>query len=111
MEHSERVISFIENSGDTTYKVAKAAGISQSTFSKWRTKPTSKIDSTILEKIANFYGVTIDEIIGNEQKNKPPMLLDDLSPHELELIKMLREGPEDVTAAVYRAVGIDPEEK
>lgn len=71
MEHSESVLHFIESRGDSVYKVAKEAGISQSTFSKWKSKPTSKIDTLILEKIANYYGTSIDELLGRKQKNKP----------------------------------------
>lgn len=69
-------------------------------------------DRNTLQIIADKLNTTVEYLTDQtEQKNKPPMSLGDLTPHELELIKMLREGPEEVTAAVYRAAGVDPETK
>lgn len=78
--------------------------MSRSNVTKWKEGKTPK--SSTVSKVALFFGVTTDYLLGNEQKNKPPMLLDDLEPYELELIKMLREGPEEITDAVYRLAGI-----
>ena len=61
----------MESVGVTGYKLSKATGISESLFGKWKAKPTSKIDATTLKKISDYFGMSIDALIGNEQKNKP----------------------------------------
>ena len=51
--------------GVTAYKVSKETGISQQTFSKWKNKvSTPKIDK--LQKIADYFGVSIDYLMGND---------------------------------------------
>jgi transcriptional regulator with XRE-family HTH domain len=105
-----RILSLIKERKIPKGKFLADLGIDRSALSEW-VKGKHKSYMKYLPQIASYFDVSVDWLSGNEKKNKPPMLLDDLTPHELELIKMLREGPEDVTAAVYRAVGIDPEEK
>ena len=43
MEHTENILRIIEERGITSYKLAKETGISESLFSKWREKPSSKV--------------------------------------------------------------------
>lgn len=46
----------------TTYKVAKATGISQVTFSDWKHgRSNPKADK--LKAIADYFGVTVDDLI------------------------------------------------
>lgn len=80
MEYSEIILKVIENFPLTTYAVSKATGITESTFSNWRKKPTSKMDMSNVIKIANFLDVTIDYLLtGKEPQTKelplaPPYL-------------------------------------
>ena len=58
----EKYVALRDKKGVTDYAVATATGISQSTFSDWksgRSKP--KIEKLL--KIAEFFGVTIKELI------------------------------------------------
>lgn len=50
--------------GVSTYKVAKETGIPQQTFSKWK-KGISTPKADKLQKIADYFGVTIDYLLGN----------------------------------------------
>lgn len=55
----------------SAYKVSKATGISQATLSDWkRGISTPKIDK--LQKIADFFGVSLDYLRTGEQKEKQP---------------------------------------
>lgn len=101
----KNIIFLIESKYQNDIDFEKDFGIARSTVSAWR-KGKLKSYRKMQNKIANFFGVSSDWLAGNEQKNKPPMLLDDLTPYELELIKQLREGPEEITDAVYRLAGI-----
>lgn len=50
----------------STYKVSKDTGISQSIFSAWKSgKSTPKTDK--LQKIADYFGVTLDYLNGNTE--------------------------------------------
>ena len=58
----EKYVALRDAKGVTDYAVAKATGILQSTFSDWksgRSKP--KVEKLL--KIADFFGVTIEELI------------------------------------------------
>lgn len=49
----------------TPYRVAKETGIGQSTFTDWKNgKSTPKQDK--LQKIANYFNVTINQLMGTE---------------------------------------------
>lgn len=84
MENSELILNFIEKRNTSCYKIAQSTGISESTFSKWKVKPTSKVDLSIVQKIATYFNTTIDSILdSNQSKKNMPSLSDD----ELELFQ------------------------
>lgn len=68
MEISQKILSFMEEKGVTAYKLAKDIDISESTISKWKTKPTSKIDADIIGKIANYFNISADLFLGCTQE-------------------------------------------
>ena len=49
--------------GMTQNEIAEKLGVTQQTYSKYE-KGTSNIDSVILTKICNLYGVTADYVLG-----------------------------------------------
>ena len=67
MEHSERILQIIEDSGYTAYRVARDTGISMSLFSQWKKKPTSKIYSGNLVLIADYLGCSVDYLLGRTE--------------------------------------------
>ena len=57
----------LQMKGVSTYRVAKETGINQQTFSKWKNGiSTPKTDK--LQKIADYFGVSIDYLSGNDTK-------------------------------------------
>ncbi len=55
-------VNLLQKYGVTSYKVAKETGISQTTFSNWKSgRSTPKADA--LQKIADYFGVTIDYLM------------------------------------------------
>lgn len=82
MENSELILNFIEKQNVSCYKVAQSTGISESTFSKWKVKPTSKVDLSIVQKIARHFNTTIDIML---DYNQPQRCTSSLSNDELEL--------------------------
>lgn len=59
----------LEKHGITAYKVSKATGIAGSTFSDWKNgRSVPKQDK--LQKIANYFGVTVDYLMTGEQEGE-----------------------------------------
>ena len=63
----------LQKHGVTPYKVAKEAGVTQTALSNWksgRSTPSSKT----LQKVADYFGVTVDYLMTgrNEIKEKAP---------------------------------------
>ena len=56
----------------TPYRVHKDTGVPQSTLSDWKNgKGIPKVDK--LQKIADYFNVSIDYLLGNDQKEKPTL--------------------------------------
>ena len=57
--------------GVTPYRVHKETGVAQSTLSDWKNgKCRPKIDK--IRAIADYFGVSVDYLLGNEPKEKTP---------------------------------------
>lgn len=62
-------VQLLQKYGMTTYKVAKETGISQTTFSNWKSgRSMPKTDA--LQKIADYFGVSLDYLITGEEDTK-----------------------------------------
>ena len=64
MEHTERILSIMEAKKITAYRMAKATGISESLFNKWKHNPSSKISSGNLVSIADYLDCSVDYLLG-----------------------------------------------
>ena len=67
MEHSENILRIIEERGITPYRVSKETGVSNSVFTEWKRKPTSKIYSGNLVAIADYLGCSVDYLLGRTE--------------------------------------------
>lgn len=52
--------------GVTTYQVSKATGINQTFFSDWKRGKTKQPKVDKLQKIADYFGVSLDYLSGND---------------------------------------------
>ena len=59
MYYSERILTILEERGISPYRVSKETGISQSVFSNWKRKPTSRITAANLERLEVLTGKSI----------------------------------------------------
>lgn len=63
----KKFAELLEKNNMTAYQVSKQTGISTSTLSEWKNgNYTPKLDK--LQKIANFFGVTVDYFL--EERNE-----------------------------------------
>jgi len=58
----DKYLALLEKTGETTYQVSKATGISQSSLSDYKTG-RSKPKTKNLKKLAEHFGVAIDYLI------------------------------------------------
>ncbi len=66
----EIFLKLLEEKGVSAYKVGKATGIAGSTFTDWKTgRSAPKQDK--LQKIADYFGVTLDYLMTGEEQNSP----------------------------------------
>lgn len=57
----------LQKFGVTTYQVSKATGISQSTFSSWKTR-RNLLSGEKAKKIADYFGVSVDYLMTGVEK-------------------------------------------
>lgn len=66
----EKFAELLQQHHTTAYQVAKATGIAQSTLSDWKSgRSVPKIDK--LQKIADYFAVSVSYFTDDEQKEKP----------------------------------------
>jgi len=59
----------LDKKGITPYRLAKDIGICQMTLSQWKNgRSTPKVDK--LQKIADYFGVTIDYLLNGKENSK-----------------------------------------
>ena len=63
-----RFEALLERNGTTVYKVAKATGISNSTFTDWK-NGRSKPKTDKIKLIADYFGVSLDALLDVEGGN------------------------------------------
>lgn len=66
----------LQKHGVTPYKVAKEAGVTQTALSNWKTGRSTPTTKT-LQKIADYFGVTVDYLMTGEEKDGDRYYLND----------------------------------
>lgn len=67
----DRFVAICKERGVSPSKVAIHCGFNKSSVTNWK-KNGYAPRQEILTKIANYFGVSIDYLLGNEQKENPP---------------------------------------
>lgn len=63
----EKFEKLLERDGVTAYRVSKETGIPASTFTDWKKgKSKPKVDK--LQRIADYFGVSVDYLISGEEE-------------------------------------------
>lgn len=89
----------LDMNGVKSADVARATGISNMTFSDWKNgKSTPKMDK--IEKIAKYFGVTTDYMMGKKSEIPSASMADD----HLELIKLYSSLSEADQKAIMQII-------
>lgn len=78
---TNKILPLFEKSGLSDLELEKKIGLPRSIIYDWR-KGRSKSYKKYISEISNYFGVSADYLLGNEQKNKPATNSDE--PTELE---------------------------
>lgn len=91
MAFYENYLKLCEKAGKTPSAAALEMGLSKPTVNRWK-KGGGATDATAL-KVASYFGVTVEELTGEEQKEKPStpetVSLSGLSPEDAELVRKI----------------------
>ncbi|MGG5318224.1 helix-turn-helix domain-containing protein [Enterococcus sp. AZ072] len=92
----ERVSTLSKKQGKSLKVIAEELGLSRHAFYSWKTS-SPKAES--LEKVANYFDVSVDYLLG--RTNNPNTLnnakVDSEDEYEQELLMMFRKGEKEVT--------------
>jgi len=102
----QNVLRLISEKNITKNKMLVDLGMSRSTFVDWKKKGHLPNGDT-LKKIAEYFNVSVDFLLGNEQKEKLPTVDGvELTEYELEVIKAFRAASPDAKKEFLRSRGI-----
>ena len=99
-----------QKAGKSPIGVAKELGLSSGTVTFWKNGKIPKSDT--LKKIADFFGVTVDYLLGNEAKEKGATQMvapiTELSPREVQVALAYRSQDDAVKAAIDKMLALPP---
>ena len=85
-------------------KLAMDVNMNQNTISRYENLER-EADYETLIKFADYFGVSIDRVLADEQKEKPGQIpLAELSEEKQQLIKVILEMTDERAAALHRAL-------
>lgn len=98
----QRFLDLLKENDISAYKVGKDNNISQTTLSSWK-KGISQPKVDKLQKIADYFGVSLEWLLGktddrhgtDPNKAVSPLIKENYTAHEKNLIDMYRELPAD----------------
>lgn len=85
--------------------VAEEIGIKRSTVTRWKSGK-SQTDANI-QKVADYFNVSVDFLKGNEQKEAPPAIESgERSPDDAVLLDAFNKADETTKELIRRALGL-----
>lgn len=67
----DKFVKICKLRGISPSKAAIEAGLSKSTVTKWKTTPDAEPTGAAIKKITEYFGITIAELMGEENKKAP----------------------------------------
>ena len=92
----ERIQELCKSKGVSGSRMCLDLGLSKSTMSDLKNGRIKGISIPTAQKIAGYFGITVDELYGEEDKKEKPTVQDDgLSEAKRKLIDKIKKLPED----------------
>lgn len=94
----DNYIKLCNNIGKSPSAVAIEIGISKPTVNRW--KNGSHATDATLQKIANYFNVSVEELLGTEQQKKPAPQEGELEYDDMVLLDAFNRADEATKAAI-----------
>ena len=101
-----RLEQLCKEKGKSTTAVCAEIGIAKTTVSYWRNKSSVIPKQDVLLKIANYFNVSVDYLLGEEDKEKKTTDYDGLSDGEKELLELFNRVPESQRQMVLQMIRV-----
>lgn len=96
----ERFEELSNSKGKSTTAIGEELGISKSTISYWRNNLTVIPKHNVLQKLATYFGVSTDYLLGNTDIKNPP---NQQGPEDIAKVALFG-GAEEVTDEMWNEV-------
>lgn len=105
VEMYERFVELLQEEGITAYRVSKETGVTQTTLSDWKTGRAIPKTAT-LQKIADYFGVTLDWLCGNSNTRSSYSNHTDIILVARHLEKIPEEDRQQVIKLIEETIGV-----
>lgn len=97
----ELISELCEKKKVSKYRMCKDIGIQPSAMTDLKSGRKKGFTAEIANKIADYFGVTVGYLLGEEEKEKPAdQKVGELTEEELDYIEWFRQAPENMKEAV-----------
>lgn len=99
----ERIIKLCDSKGVAGSRMCLDLGLSKSTLSNIKNGRVNTLSTVTAQKIASYFGVSVGYLLGEEENEKKPTVIDDgLPSNKQKLIDLAYSVPEDKVDLVLR---------
>ena len=101
----ERIIDLCKERGVSGSRMCLDLGLSKSTLSNMKSGRTVGLSTSTAQKIASYFGVSVGYLLGEEEKEEKPTVIDDeLSENMKQLIEFAKSVPDDKVELVLKVM-------
>ncbi|MDE5885069.1 MAG: helix-turn-helix transcriptional regulator [Oscillospiraceae bacterium] len=104
MEIKDRLIAIRESRGYSKKTVSEMTKIPYSTYVKYESGERKDVSMQALCKLADFYGVTADYLLGREPKEEQPIDYEEVKKKITEIIERIENLPPEYQAFMIKIV-------
>lgn len=99
----ERIQTLCKSKGVSGSRMCLDLGLSKSTLSDLKNGRTKGISVATAQKIAGYFGITVDELY-EEEKEKPTVQDDGLTENQRKLMEFAKSVPDDKADMILRVM-------
>lgn len=94
MDTIDLVVELLDKKGISGAKMSRDLGFSNAVFSQWKSGAQNPSMKSII-KMANYFGVSVEYLLGNEQKEKPAGFTDEQLKQYNEIMSIYNQLSDD----------------
>lgn len=98
----ERFVQLCKEHNVTPSRAAIEAGLSKSTVTKWKKEPNAKPTGNVIDKLTQYFGLTVAELLGENEKTPAETDRRDVTTDDIKFA--LFGGSGEITDAMYDEV-------